>query len=41
MLKRGREFERGLRPLSPELPSPARINPGYITTFQAGGGIKG
>jgi len=26
LFERGREFERGLRPLSPELPSPAKTN---------------
>jgi hypothetical protein len=40
MAKRGREFERGLRPLSLKLPSPANMNTGF-TMFQAGEGIQG
>jgi hypothetical protein len=30
LFERGREYERGLRPLSPVLPSPANMNIGLI-----------
>jgi len=41
MFERGREFERGLRPLSSRLPSPAINSCGFLLAFQAGEGIKG
>jgi hypothetical protein len=41
MFKRGRDFERGLRPLSPELPSPAVNICGFLSVILAGEGIKG
>jgi hypothetical protein len=41
MFERGREFERGRSPLSPELPSPAIDIFGILPVFPAGEGIKG
>jgi hypothetical protein len=41
LFKRGKEFERGLRPLSPELPFPAIKICGLISVVLAGEGIKG
>jgi hypothetical protein len=41
MFERGKEFERGLRPLSPELPSPAINICGFLPVILAGEGIKG
>jgi hypothetical protein len=36
MFKRGKEFERELRPLSPELPSPAINICSFLPAFLAG-----
>jgi hypothetical protein len=41
MFERGKEYERGLRPLSPKLPSAAINIPGLLPTLLAGEGIKG
>jgi hypothetical protein len=41
MFERGREFERGLRPLSLILPSPTINICGFVPVILAGGGIKG
>jgi hypothetical protein len=41
MFKRGRDFERGLGPLSPELPSPAVNFCGFLSVILAGEEIKG
>jgi hypothetical protein len=41
IFERGREFERGLCPLSPELPSPAINICGLLPVLLAGEGIKG
>jgi len=41
MFERGKEFERGLRPLSSELPSPAINICGCLPVIPAGEGIKG
>jgi hypothetical protein len=40
-LRGGKEFERGLRPLSPELPFPAINICGFLQLILAGEGIKG
>jgi len=41
MFERGKEFERGLRPLSPELPFPSINIYGFLQLILAGEGIKG
>jgi hypothetical protein len=41
VFERGREYERGLRPLSLELPSPAINICGFLSMSLAGEGIKG
>jgi hypothetical protein len=41
LFKRGREYERGLSPLSPGLPSPAINIYGCLPMIPAGEGIKG
>jgi hypothetical protein len=41
MFERGKEFERGLRPLSLKLPFPAINTCGFLPTLPAGEGIKG
>jgi len=41
MFERGEEFERGLRPLSPELPSPAINICDFLPVILAGEGTKG
>jgi hypothetical protein len=40
MFKRGREFERGLRPLS-QTPLSSQCKYRFLTMLQAGEGIKG
>jgi hypothetical protein len=40
MFERGKEYERGLRPLSTQLPSPAINTRGLLTMISAGEGIK-
>jgi len=39
LFERGREYERGLRPLSPELPSPAIIIRDDLSMLLAGEGF--
>jgi hypothetical protein len=41
LFERGKEFERGLRPLYPALLSPAMDDWGLCPMYQAGEGIKG
>jgi len=41
LFERGKEFERGRSPLSPELPSPANITGKKPQILMAGEGIKG
>jgi hypothetical protein len=41
LFERGREFERGLRPLSPQLPSPAINIFKQRSMYPAGEGIQG
>jgi len=41
MFDRGKEFERGLRPLSSSLPSPATNIYDDLSTLLAGEGIQG
>jgi hypothetical protein len=41
VFERGRVIERGLRPLSPELPFPAKNIRKVCSIFLAGKGIKG
>jgi len=41
MFERGKEFERGRSPLSPELPSPAINICDFLPVILAGEGIKG
>jgi hypothetical protein len=41
MFERGKEFERGLRPLSSILPSPVINIYGFLPMILAGEGIKG
>jgi len=41
LFERGREYERGLRPLSPELPSPAINVFEDLSMSLAGEGTKG
>jgi hypothetical protein len=41
LFKRGREFERGRSPLSPELPSPARDSDKKSEILMTGEGTQG